>query len=601
MENVTRQPLAVQLAIRSVRDLCATDESGNAKYRFHVPKYQRGYRWTDKQVIDLLEDIDAFTPTEQREGVMSWYCLQPLVIRYDCDNGRYNLVDGQQRLTTIFLLLHYLKGGLVEKRRNPIYELSYATRPEWLCVLQNGERAADNIDFWHIDCAYRTIRDWFTSHQEVDEDGFHGKLLAACRFIWCDIDQDGISHTSEEDVFIRLNVGKIPLTNAELVKALFLNRSNFGSQGIERIRLHQLEISTQWDGMEEELANDVFWHFINGRTNLTVPRINYFFDVIALVESDEKNVPRKEDGYFTFRHFQKKIDAAQKRNEPAEFIMEEWQSVYSKFQILRDWFRDRFCYHHIGFLLTDHAGRLVDLMRAYAEIGKRNFRERVRRIIQDDIRWNGEDIPRYVGGGGKNRVKRILLLHNILTAQNHEKDGAWFPFNLYHTTNWDIEHIQAIADPEMVPKGADKRKLWLESALGFIKRKDAEIKKFAMAFTAFDNEEEFIQLYEKIIAYFSATDTQEADPMSLANLALLDFQTNRGYSNAVFPAKRAFILEKDKSDCFRFIPVCTKHVFHKYYTRDTLGDLTRWTMKDRGNYLADIKTMLEPYLLGKDA
>ena len=43
---------------------------------FFIPGYQRGYRWTEQQVNDLLNDINEFEPENG-----SWYCLQPLVTK----------------------------------------------------------------------------------------------------------------------------------------------------------------------------------------------------------------------------------------------------------------------------------------------------------------------------------------------------------------------------------------------------------------------------------------------------------------------------------------------------------------------------------------
>ena len=46
------------------------------KMNFFIPGYQRGYRWTEQQVKDLLNDINEFEPEN-----VSWYCLQPLVTK----------------------------------------------------------------------------------------------------------------------------------------------------------------------------------------------------------------------------------------------------------------------------------------------------------------------------------------------------------------------------------------------------------------------------------------------------------------------------------------------------------------------------------------
>ena len=82
--------------------------------KFFIPSYQRGYRWNDQQVEDLLNDINDFKPdsvNNSDEG--TWYCLQPLVVKKvkrsdsHCDEANeednwYEVIDGQQRLTTIY-------------------------------------------------------------------------------------------------------------------------------------------------------------------------------------------------------------------------------------------------------------------------------------------------------------------------------------------------------------------------------------------------------------------------------------------------------------------------------------------------------------------
>ena len=69
------------------------------KGSFYVPSYQRGYRWGKDEVIRLLDDI-------YMNGNKN-YCLQPVVDRKS-DKG-FELIDGQQRLTTLFILLTYIK------------------------------------------------------------------------------------------------------------------------------------------------------------------------------------------------------------------------------------------------------------------------------------------------------------------------------------------------------------------------------------------------------------------------------------------------------------------------------------------------------------
>ena len=67
--------------------------------KFNVPSYQRGYRWTEHEVTTLLEDL--YTHSKQNRDYK--YCLQPLIVKKVSDNT-YDVVDGQQRLTTIFII-----------------------------------------------------------------------------------------------------------------------------------------------------------------------------------------------------------------------------------------------------------------------------------------------------------------------------------------------------------------------------------------------------------------------------------------------------------------------------------------------------------------
>ena len=254
---------------------------------FFIPGYQRGYRWTEQQVNDLLNDINEFEP---KNG--SWYCLQPLVVMKK--DEKWEVIDGQQRLTTIYLILACL--GVTDK-----YTIEYETRKGSKGFLENiSEKAEDeakgNIDFFYMHKAYETIEKFFDKkkNQEHFQEGFKDKLLNNVKFIWYEIDEGENPVT----VFTRLNMGKIPLTNAELIKALFLNRSNFGAgeEKNETLRLRQQEIASEWDTIEYTLQNDEFWLFLNQPGDNRPTRIDFIFDLIceqkALDPEDKKDLKK---------------------------------------------------------------------------------------------------------------------------------------------------------------------------------------------------------------------------------------------------------------------------------------------------------------------
>lgn len=95
------------------------------------------------------------------------------------------------------------------------------------------------------------------------------------------------------------------------------------------------------------------------------------------------------------------------------------------------------------------------------------------------------------------------------------------------------------------------------------------------------------------------------------NFVLLDAGTNRGYGNAIFPAKRRTIIAKssgkkisididakngfeikEEDGAIAFVPPVTQNVFLKYYTKK-IDSLTRWTKQDAGDYKENIREALK--------
>lgn len=117
------------LCLKTVNNLCQCS--------FFVPAYQRGYRWTEQEVTDLLNDIDDFRPREiPNSDEKTWYCLQPLVVKKRLSDD-YELIDGQQRLTTVYLILFYLNQDFVEDKRDLLFEIDYETRKGTKDFLKN--------------------------------------------------------------------------------------------------------------------------------------------------------------------------------------------------------------------------------------------------------------------------------------------------------------------------------------------------------------------------------------------------------------------------------------------------------------------------------
>lgn len=500
------------------------------KCNFHIPSYQRGYRWTEQQVTELLNDINEFSPKEvEHSDEKTWYCLQPIIVKQKSEN-EWDVIDGQQRLTTTYLILHYLNQGYVENRRKDLFGLKYETRKDSADYLKNrlnGESIDEtNIDYYFISSAYKTICDWFKNKgEQFDINTFESKFNFSTKVIWYETtDGDSI------DIFTRINSGKIPLTNAELIKALFLNSSNFVKADPEKLRLKQLEIASEWDRIEYALQDDSFWYFINKNENKLATRIEFIFNLMPDKPDD--------DEYSTFHSFNKKFETKSEKE-----INENWQEIKKYFQTLEEWYSDRKLYHQIGYLIVVGTD-IKNILKEKKGKSKTEFSNWIKQKIKSKfIDLNLEKVE-YNG----NYVHQILLLHNIQTMLNNQNETTRFPFDRYKKESWDIEHIHAIATDVKVKK--DEQIKWLKN--NFIKTDRHQNEDLNKRIDAIKSgniiaENEFDDIVHYVLG--------EEEDNSLRNLCLLDSGTNRSYKNDAFKGKRTEIIAREKAGTF--VPICT--------------------------------------------
>jgi hypothetical protein len=586
--------------------------------KFFIPSYQRGYRWTEQQVKDLLEDIYDFSKKkEYRKG--EFYCVQPLVVREMNEEEKkqnslegkwYEVIDGQQRLTTIYLILTFLK-------EDKLYQLNYQ-RGLLIKEFLKGSFYDEKIDYYYLNRAYFSIEEWF-KEREKEKEKIQKVLLTYIpnddkikdkanniRFIWYEsVDEDPIK------VFTRLNIGKISLTNAELIKALFLNRSNFEKEE-STIRLRQQEIASEWDHIEYKLQNEEFWLFLNAIGDNRPTRIDFIFDLICkkniLALEKEKIEAIGIDEYKTFRYFYqyfKEMDAD---------IVYCWGIVKKYFQTFQEWYDDVELYHYIGFLVEyKPVSELVDKWKEATD--KQSFLKYLKEEIKKIVTKNSITYSYDLEGVKKTQCKPILLFHNIQTVINqntNQKDKYEiatfykFPFHLYKMENWDVEHIHSSTDnPE---DDVQTQREWLLNVYLSVEEKLQE--KIAKCLSEESNDNDIKALFDKIKSSFSTQEEWTPEEKNrIWNYTLLDSSTNRSYGNAIFPAKRRVIISKDKGQRIAipqfgrerkwilkepinvissFVPPCTKQVFLKYYS-PTIADNNYWTKADAKAYQNDIQ------------
>ena len=544
--------------------------AGDIKGEFVIPSFQRGYRW-EEEVTRLLDDIYNNASAYANGGQ---YCLQPIVI---CrDGASFIVVDGQQRLTTLFLLyqcLHKASNGFLH---GPQFSIRYETRTgsEQFLKTIDFALAEDNIDYWFMANAYRRIEEWF--HQKDDRpvvltnmDKYLAESVAAGEDIY--------------KLFIRLNIGKIPLTNAELVKAMFLSRN--ANDNITSAR--QEEISLQWDTIERDLHNDSFWFFLANRTEDRMQtRIDLILDLIAQKPQNSR------ENYYTFFAFAK---MGERRK-----LGEIWEEVSHTYLILKDWYEDDALYHKIGYLIAVGAKQLSEIYGLSLAVTKSEFAARLNAEIKKSLRFNKAycDLD-YENDSDRNAMQKLLLLFNIMSLDKQEEGR--FPFDRYKTlgkgARWSLEHIHAQHSEGMTAE-SEWRKWLTAHREAIVAISDADTSLLGEIDHILNQTSisgaQFAEIQEKIVAELSAGGALNMD--GIGNLALLDTGNNAVLSNSVFAVKRKHIIEMDKNG--EFIPPCTKKVFLKYYSMSVGTQLHFWGKPDADAYLKEMERVLRQYLSG---
>ena len=204
-------------------------------------------------------------------------------------------------------------------------------------------------------------------------------------------------------------------------------------------------------------------------------------------------------------------------------------------------------------------------------------------------------------------VFRLLLLFNI---ESYRIKGQRFDFNSFKNSSWDIEHIDSQNNASLIEH--EDRVRWLEN-VAFILGEESRHKERSTSATQLlaeclpvlekyksrqrGIEKEYIGFCQKAFEYFSYDTDAVVNKDSISNLTLLDSVTNREYQDAPFPFKRYRIIEEDKAGK-RFMPLCTRNVFLKYYTdsdtESSFIDATRWSRYDADGYLKAIHDTLDP-------
>jgi hypothetical protein len=610
-------------------------------YTFHIPYQQRGYKWAPQNVRELLKDLWEFVNSDKK-----MYCLQPLaVVRSDDKN--YVLLDGQQRLTTLFLLYKYLNNNedpytFEFKRDN-----ESGVRWKYLQDIESPdkEKVDSNIDFFFINRAYCTIKDWFSeiaksgnandiSESEEDctlenvKEKFQtllnaGKDEKSIQLIWYEVENE-----KQHEVFRSLNSGKVHLTNTELIKALLLNRVSGLPDGSRE------EAAIQFEMIERAMQDDHFWYMLRSEpTKRGQTRMDLLFNLVARTSNEDY----EKDFRTSFRWFSD--------STTDESLVDKWIKVRHTFLRLKDIYSNIEAYHYIGFLTYEGSQNgdknsykpIVKILELHRDTTKRDFINELRKSIRKIMNGFHESIDDFLYyDSSKKGLRLLFLLHNIETILERynklkankdlelKREFEQFPFELLHKQSWDIEHIASQTNSSF--KNIQDRSDWLESIRTDYKEyfegdeNDADselgnIKKKLLQYEKTNSAENFMVLYNAVITYHDkkmGESITEEEKNKVGNLVLLDSHTNRSFHNSLFPRKRRIVIiadglksAEDKETGIKslFIPICTRQCFTKSYSKASNTTMNAWLKSDAEAYRLDLIEKLcdDPVISGSDS
>lgn len=477
--------------------------------------------------------------------------------------------------------------------------------------MDKQEELKNNIDFYHMKVVYDTISTWFEK-----EDSKYPililKLLTSFKIncvkvIWYEVEENDNSI----EVFRRFNVGKIPLTNAELIKASFLRENDAVSKSLK------YSISKEWQQKENQLQSEFFWAFLKPAKRYS-SRIEYIFDLLFINARNDEKDKSKFNGLFgtdkhsAFRYFSEEI----KKTDDLRTV---WDKVNEVFEKLLQWYNHPEHYHYIGYM-QNKEGKIENVILKLLSIEFKTKQELTSWLIDaiandSESFFKGEEINLNYKSD-KKQLRNFFFLFNIesyiyLSQSSKGEEIIRLPFKLFKSQNYDVEHIDSQTEKE-VNSLDSKQKIDflkdLELDFGFEIGKQCE-ENIATLFNeptienkweeSNINTESLDEILETIIEIVNDYLEKEPDKLddngkdNIGNLTILNDSINRSYGNSYFNTKRRLIINEDKNGIY--IPIATKNVFLKYFSGNTKKH-TRWSKSDAENYQKQIEKSLSKFM-----
>lgn len=330
---------------------------------YNIPEYQRGYKWTDNNVIQLLNDLKEFKKNTSDD----FYCLQNITVTLNLDKKCINLIDGQQRITTLFIILCYLQKATQEKYVNDRI-LKYSVRESTHEFLTNevlsGEIWDSDIipenmtskDQFYIALVCKAIKEWFTTNSLDDI----SVILDSVKLIVNVIDKE-----DQETVFASLNGGKVDLDGADLIRAILITKASkekyTDNLDREKVSNFRIKLGIELDEMNNWWSHkDVELFFvqllpIKISKNQSFKYSKYPIDLLYFAFFEAYNEYFETKIELNIRHFENGIDINKKSGDN---YIELYNEIYEFHLTMVDWYKDDEIYNLLGYLMSNFKAKI---------------------------------------------------------------------------------------------------------------------------------------------------------------------------------------------------------------------------------------------------
>jgi hypothetical protein len=561
---------------------------------FHIPAYQRGFKWAtgpNGAVTVLLGDLWNAFEKQEDEYYLQYITVKPLHLE---SGGCFlEVIDGQQRLTTLSILLSVLNLSQPENtdaNNIALDKLDYAIREnffsefiyqkenlqkisesDWDGFISDDPERLDRQDIFYLHGAITECSKFFKDKtKELPQ--FQTYLLKFVKLIVNSVEQ----HIQSETVFKNLNSNKVPLSETELIKALFITK-------VGRNSVHSAESNFR-EVMEVRLGLSRMWEDIQ-QWSQSAEVASFYFDV--------KSAPLHELLKLTAMAMGAKqsdlgISPSSSDNQLFNFFSQQPSSQNSFAHLisiqkqLKDWFDTDKIYHLIGFCRfakNSEYKRLSFLHSCLAQptkIALRSFLAEKKSELLFGKNADSDDetalLKNLKYGEDDKQIHAVLLALSVFPKNVSRR----FDFDSFKRQDWSLEHVFP-----QTPEGKGHRLTDVEKTnIRDISNEEDGVIELLLKKKERSSEEQKVY-----VSAMKATGTID----NIGNMCLLTGGSNSALGCMFFEGKRYKVLELIQKGSF--VPKHTFDVFSKMI-KGLDSDLKQWSKPDIEGHAQYIATTI---------